>query len=75
MTYESLESGRSEIDNILMLPNDRWAPYADMLLVDLPADHAQRRKVFELVEKIGRPDGEDEPLIDGGQSTIRLWWD
>jgi hypothetical protein len=63
------------IGNILMLPNDRWAPYADMLLVDLPADRAQRCKVFELVEKIGRPDGEDEPLIDGGQSTIRLWWD
>jgi hypothetical protein len=63
------------IGNILMLPNDRWAPYADMLLVDLPADHAQRREVFDLVETIGRPDDEDEPLIDYGQSTIRLWWD
>jgi hypothetical protein len=63
------------IGNILMLPNDRWAPYADMLLVDLPADHAQRRDVFDLMEKIGRPDDEDEPLIDCGQSTIRLWWD
>jgi hypothetical protein len=46
-----------------------------MLLVDLPADHAQRRDVFDLMEKIGRPDDEDEPLIDCGQSTIRLWWD
>jgi hypothetical protein len=63
------------IGNILMLPNDRWAPYADMLLVDLLADHAQRREVFDLVEKIGRRDEEDEPLIDCGQSTIRLWWD
>ena len=63
------------IGNILMLPNDRWAPYADMLLVDLPTDHEQRREVFELVEQIGRPDGEDEPLIDSGQSIIRLWWD
>jgi hypothetical protein len=60
------------IGNILMLPNDRWAPYADMLLVELPADHAQRREVFDLVEKIGRRDDEDEPLIDCGQSTIRF---
>ena len=65
------------IANIVMLPNDRWAPYADMLLVDLPADHAQRREVFELAETIGRPDddGDDERLIDSGQSTSRLWWD
>ena len=63
------------IGNILMLPNDRWAPYADMLLVDLPGDPAQRREMFELVDKIGRPDGDDAPLIEGGQSTIRLWWD
>jgi hypothetical protein len=63
------------IGNILMLPNDRWAPYAVMLLVNLPADHAQRREVFDLVEKIGRPDDEDELLIDCGQSTIRWWWD
>jgi hypothetical protein len=61
------------IGDIAMLPNNRWAPYANMLLVDLPADHAQRREVFKLVENIGRPDDEDEPLIDCGQSTIRLW--
>ena len=63
------------IGNILMLPNDRWAPYADALVVALPADHAQRREVFDVVEKIGCPDDEDEPLIECGQSTIRLWWD
>lgn len=64
-----------EIGNILMLPNDRWAPYADALVVALPADHAQRREVFELVEQIGRPDDEGKALVDCGQSTIRLWWD
>jgi hypothetical protein len=64
-----------EIGNILMLPNDRWAPYADMLLIDLPADHAQRREVFDLVQTTRRPDEEDEPLIDCGQLSIRLWWD
>ena len=63
------------IGNILMLPSDRWVPYADMLLVSLPADHAQRRELFDLVKRIGRPDDEDEPLIDCGQATIRLWWD
>jgi len=62
------------IDNMLMLPSDHWAPYADTLLVDLPDDRAQRRRVFELVEEIGRPD-EDDPLVDCGQSAIRLWWD
>jgi hypothetical protein len=63
------------IDNILLLPNDHWAPYADTLLVDLPEDRAQRREVFDLVEEIGRPDDEDEPVIDCGQPTIRMWWD
>ena len=63
-----------EIGNILMLPNDRWAPYADTLVVALPADHAQRREVFELVEQIGRP-GDEGKALDCGQSTIRLWGD
>jgi hypothetical protein len=62
------------IDNILMLPGDHGAPYADTLLVDLPEDGAQRREVFDLVEEIGQPDDEAEPLMDYGQSTIRLSW-
>jgi hypothetical protein len=63
------------IHDIVMLPTDNWAPYGETLLVDLPEDRAQRREVFDLVEEIGRPDDQDGPVIDCGQSTIRLWWD
>ncbi len=65
-----------------MSENQRWRGSAKaddeyQEFVELPADHAQHRDVFELVEAIGRPDdeGDDELLIDSGQSTIRLWWD
>ena len=66
------------IDGVLMLPNHNWAPYADTLIVDLPADHEKRRDLFELMEHVGRPDEHDkvdQPLLDSGQTAVRLWWD
>lgn len=64
------------VDNILFLPNHDWTPYADTLVVTLPADQSMRRELFELIEQVGRPDeGDDESLIDDGQQSVRLWWD
>ena len=44
------------IDNIVMLPNHDWTPYADTLIVRLPVDAARRRELFELMEHVGKPD-------------------
>jgi hypothetical protein len=65
------------IDNVMMLPNHGWAPYADALLVRLPDDPAKRSALFDLMEHVGKPDedGDQQPLIDGGQKEVRLWWD
>ena len=72
-------TGATEIcvDNVMMLPNHGWTPYADTLLVRLPEDPAKRSAVFDLMEHVGKPDedGGDEPLIDSGQKEVRLWWD
>lgn len=65
------------IDGLMFLPNHDWTPYADTLLVELPADAAMRRQLFELFEHFGRPDEHDDhgPLLDSGQHRVRLWWD
>lgn len=65
------------VDNVMMLPNHGWTPYADTLLVRLPEDPAQRSLLFDLVEHVGKPDedGDNEQLIDCGQKEVRLWWD
>ena len=77
---ELYASGAIEIcvDNVVMLPNDDWTPYADTLLVRMPEDHQQRSAIFELMKHIGKPDddgGDDHLLIDLGQKDVRLWWD
>jgi hypothetical protein len=68
---------RVAVDNEMMLPNHGWTPYADTLLVTLPEDPAKRSALFDLMEHIGRPneDGDEQPLVDGGQNEVRLWWD
>jgi hypothetical protein len=65
------------VDNVMMLPNHGWTPYADTLLVRLPEDPAKRSALFGLMEHVGRPDGDgdEEPLVDAGQQEVRLWWD
>ena len=68
------------IDNVMMLPNHEWTPYADTLIVTLPEDPARRRELFELMRDVGQPDedgGEpvEELLMDHGQESVRLWWD
>jgi hypothetical protein len=75
-------AGATEIgvDNIMMLPNDDWTPYADTLIVRLPDDGAQRRELFQFMKEVGRPDEDgpdsiEELLTDHGQSSVRLWWD
>ena len=73
------KAGATEIcvDNVMMLPNHDWTPYADTLLVRLPQDPTKRSALFDLIEHVGKPDqdGGDEPLIDSGQMEVRLWWD
>ena len=65
------------IDNIMMLPNHRWTPYADALIVDLPDDGRKRHELLELIEHVGRPDEDaGEPPPDFiGPSSVRMWWD
>jgi hypothetical protein len=65
------------VDHVMFLHNDRWAPYADALIVDLPTHDARRSGLFELIEGTGRPDEHDRlgPLRDSGQKSVRLWWD
>ena len=65
------------VDNVMMLPNHNWTPYADTLLVRLPEDPTKRSALFDLMEHVGKPDedGDDELLIDSGQQEVRLWWD
>lgn len=64
------------IDNITMLPNHDWTPYADALLVELPQEPARRHDLFDIIEHVGRPDQHgDEILTDRGQTEVRLWWD
>jgi hypothetical protein len=67
------------IDNVMMLPDHDWTPYADTLIVKLPEEASRRRDLFDLMEHVGKPD-EDGPdfadlLIDSGQDRVRLWWD
>ncbi|HEX6976421.1 MAG TPA: hypothetical protein VF147_18570 [Vicinamibacterales bacterium] len=66
------------VDNVMMLPNHGFTPYADTLLVRLPEDPAKRSALFKLIEHIGKPDedgGKDYPVTDWGQTELRLWWD
>jgi hypothetical protein len=68
------------VDNIMMLPNHDWTPYADTLIVELPEEHEQRRALLALMRDVGRPDEDGEESIenlftDSGQSRVRLWWD
>ena len=65
------------IDNIMMLPNHRWTPYADTLIVDLPDDDRKRHELLELIEHVGRPDedGGEPPPHFIGSSSVRVWWD
>lgn len=65
------------IGGVTLLPNHGWSPYADTLIVELPASREQRHTIFELMESVGRPDEHERfgPLTDSGQERIRLWWD
>ena len=64
------------IDNVVMLPNNQWAPYADTLIVDLPDDPATRRELLDLMERVGRPDEDAGGRLHAwGESAVRLWWD
>ena len=65
------------IDGVMVLPNHDWMPYADTLIVELPASQEQRHTIFEVMESVGRPDEHDTlgPRLDSGHERIRLWWD
>ncbi|MEO6064793.1 MAG: hypothetical protein ABIP49_03295, partial [Lysobacterales bacterium] len=76
---ELYSAGATEVsvDNVMLLPNHNWAPYADTLLVRLPENAVKRKALFDLMEHVGQPDedGVDEVLIESGQQEVRLWWD
>jgi hypothetical protein len=64
------------VDNVMLLPNHDWTPYADTLIVDLPDDSQTRRTLFELMADVGRPDEDGAGhFMDRGGSSARLWWD
>lgn len=65
------------IDNVMMLREHQWTPYADTLIVDLPEEGLKRHEVLELIEHVGRPDedGGEPPPHFIGSSSVRLWWD
>jgi hypothetical protein len=65
------------VGGMVFLPNHDWTPYADTLMVELPAEAGARHTTFELIEHAGRPDEHDRlgPLLDTGRTRIRLWWD
>jgi hypothetical protein len=62
------------IDNVMMLPNHQWTPYADALLVRLPEDPDRRRSLFDVIEQVGKPD-ELEDRTAGPMPAVWLWWD
>lgn len=50
-------------------------PYADTLIVHLPLDQNNRKKLFEIFNKEIKREGYDEILKDEGQKHVDLWWD
>ncbi len=57
-------------------PTSDGEPYADELVVVLPAD-SRRKALVECIEHEGRPDTVDgeRHFIDDGRGAVRLWWD
>jgi hypothetical protein len=49
-------------------------PYADTLVVELPADSAKRAALFKLFAVEAGREG-FEPEYDTGQKLVLLWWD
>ncbi|NJN95587.1 MAG: hypothetical protein HC875_16490 [Anaerolineales bacterium] len=49
-------------------------PYADTLIVDLPADSQKRRDLFRISNEESEKEG-FEPETDGGQNELWFWWD
>jgi hypothetical protein len=62
------------IDNVMLLPNLQWTPYADAVLVQLPEDPDRRRRLFDVMEQVGKPD-ELEDRTAGPIPAVWLWWD
>ncbi len=50
------------VDGLMWLLNHDWTPYANTLMVDLPAEPERRHALFELMEHTGQPDEQDENL-------------
>lgn len=64
------------VDNVMMLPNHQWTPYADTLIVRPPVDPESRSALFKLMIEVGRPDEPDwRTMTDRGEAEVRLWWD
>lgn len=53
---------------------EEGGPYADTLLVALPADAKQRAALFAAFAKEATSEGFDPP-VDEGQGMELLWWD
>jgi hypothetical protein len=65
------------IDNITMLPEHSWTPYADELIVVLPSDENTRQALLAFVHDAGRPariTNVKKPFMAEGPDRIRLGW-
>jgi hypothetical protein len=49
-------------------------PYADTLIVELPADGSQRSVLFRICNEEAWREG-FSPELDSGQREVLLWWD
>jgi hypothetical protein len=72
--YE-LGATKVTIENVMMLPNHDWLPYADTLIVTPPGGPA-RHALVEFIEEEGKPDEDDgEAFGDRGEEHFQVWWD
>lgn len=68
------------ISNIMDEPwriEEEGGPYADVLIVKLPADHAQQENLIKLYQKECRDYFCNEGIEEAGQrgETLTFWWD
>ena len=63
------------VDSIIddKIEMDEGGPYADALIVRLPADAASRKRLLSIVDSEAKKQG--EPVADVGLQTLYFWWD
>ena len=62
------------IDNITCLPQHRWLPYADRLIVSLPTDATTRSAIFSLIDEVSPNADHTQSPADDGSPLVEVWW-